>query len=72
MAAPILADALGDGGESAPHPGIPGLEVRASIAETAMQDPEFWQKPEFDWQKAVLVAVVGLVTGHLLARTLKK
>jgi len=71
VAAPVVADALGDASaDNPPMPGVPGLQVRASLAETQMQDPEFWQDPGFDWQKAALAALLGFLAGSLLARSM--
>lgn len=50
---------------------VPGLDVRASVAETEMRDPGFWRPPRMDWEKAMVVALLGLVAGHLVARALR-
>lgn len=50
---------------------MPGLDVRASVAETEMRDPNFWRPPRMDWEKAMVVALLGLVAGHLVARALR-
>ncbi len=73
VAGPVIADALGEDHAAgiAPIVGLPGLEIRASLAESQMKDPGFWQDPGFDWKKMALAALVGFIAGSLLARTMK-
>lgn len=78
-AVPVLKEVLSSEKSASANPSpsgwsstaVPGLDVRASVAETEMRDPNFWRPPRMDWEKAMVVALLGLVAGHLVARALR-
>jgi hypothetical protein len=47
------------------------LALKAALAEAELAGPGFGDLPPFDFERAALLALIGVIAGHVLARHLR-